>query len=270
MKTPINSAYGLTSAKFDNPFRDIRNKDNIVAKRGGLFMIDLMNEVKNLGFTVAHIKTDSIKIPNATPEIIDYVMKFGEKYGYTFEHEATYEKMCLVNDAVYIAKYATPEKCKELYGYVPGDCKDHGGEWTATGTQFAVPYVFKKLFSKEPIEFSDLCETKSVGTCIYLNMNTDIPNEEVKSEGMQFIGKVGGFTPMKKGYGGYLLRESVDKEGNKKYGFVNGTKGYYWLESDMVKDLNREEYIDRTIYNELVNDAVKTIEKYGDFERFVG
>jgi hypothetical protein len=270
LKTPINSGYGLTSAQFENPFRDVRNKDNIVAKRGALFMIDLMKEVESLGFTVAHIKTDSIKIPNATPEIIDYVMKFGKKYGYTFEHEATYEKMCLVNDAVYIAKYATPEKCKELYGYVPGDCNDHGGDWTATGTQFQVPYVFKKLFSKEPIEFKDLCETKSVSSCMYLNMNTDIPNEQVTAEDMQFIGKVGSFCPMKKGYGGNLLREAVDKKsGDKKYGFVNGTKGYYWLESDMVKELNREEYIDRTVYNELVNDAIKTIEKYGDFEQFV-
>jgi energy-coupling factor transporter ATP-binding protein EcfA2 len=270
LKTPINSAYGLTSASFDNPFRDTRNKDNIVAKRGALFMIDLMKEVQSLGFTVAHIKTDSIKIPNATPEIINYVMTFGKKYGYEFEHEATYEKMCLVNDAVYVAKYATEEKCKKLYPYVPGDNMEHGGEWTATGTQFQVPYVFKKLFSKEPIEFSDLCETKSVSSCMYLNMNTDIPNEEVKVENMQFIGKVGGFTPMKKGYGGYLLREAVDKKtGEKKYGYVNGTKGYYWLESDMVKELNKEEYIDRTIYNELVNDAVKTIEKYGDFGRFI-
>ena len=52
-------------------------------------MIDLKNEVQKRGFTVAHVKTDSIKIPNATPEIIDFVMEFGAAYGYTFEHEAT-------------------------------------------------------------------------------------------------------------------------------------------------------------------------------------
>lgn len=45
LKTAINSVYGLTSASFDNPFRDPRNIDNIVAKRGALFMIDLKNEV---------------------------------------------------------------------------------------------------------------------------------------------------------------------------------------------------------------------------------
>lgn len=68
-------------------------------------MRTLQDEVQQRGFTVAHIKTDSIKIPGATPEIIDFCMKFAEKYGYQFEHEATYEKMCLVNNAVYIARY---------------------------------------------------------------------------------------------------------------------------------------------------------------------
>ena len=114
LKTAINSVYGLTFASFSNAFKDPRNIDNIVAKRGALFMIELKYEVMKRGFKVAHIKTDSIKIPNATPEIIQFVMDFGREYGYTFEHEATYEKMCLVNDAVYIAKYKDPNKCKEL------------------------------------------------------------------------------------------------------------------------------------------------------------
>lgn len=179
LKTAINSVYGLTAAGFDNPFRDRRNKDNIVAKRGALFMIDLKFAVQEKGFTVAHIKTDSIKIPDATPAIIDFVMKFGERYGYFFEHEATYDRMCLVNNAVYIAKYATEEKCQELYGYVPGDNKKKGGQWTATGAQFAVPYVFKTLFSKEPICFEDMCETKSVTSALYLDTNEGLPNVEM-------------------------------------------------------------------------------------------
>ena len=104
-KIAINSVYGLTSARFENSFKDPRNIDNIVAKRGALFMIDLKHAVQQKGFQVVHIKTDSIKIPNATPEIIQFVMDFGAqpKYGYEFEHEATYSKFCLVNDAVYIA-----------------------------------------------------------------------------------------------------------------------------------------------------------------------
>jgi hypothetical protein len=83
--------------------------------------------------------------------------------------------MCLVNDAVYIAKYASKEKCESLYGYIPGDNKKHPKEWTATGTQFAVPYVFKKLFSKEEILFEDMCETKSVTSALYLDMDESIP-----------------------------------------------------------------------------------------------
>ena len=64
-KIVINIVYGLTSAKFPNPFRDNRNKDNIVAKRGALYMIDLKHDLIDNNFKVVHIKTDSVKIPNA-------------------------------------------------------------------------------------------------------------------------------------------------------------------------------------------------------------
>lgn len=172
LKIAINSVYGLTSARFDNPFRDPRNENNIVALRGALFMKTLMDNVIAKGFKVAHIKTDSIKIPDATPEIIQYCMDFAKQYGYTFEHEATYDRMCLVNDAVYIAKYKDADECKKKYGYIPEDNQAESGKWTATGTQFQIPYVFKKCFSHESIEFGDLCETKEVkNSAIYLNMN---------------------------------------------------------------------------------------------------
>ena len=247
LKIVINSVYGYTTATFANPFKDERNVDNIVAKRGALFMINLKHEVQKRGFKVAHIKTDSIKIPNATPEIIKFVMDYGKKYGYTFEHEATYEKMCLVNDAVYIAKYYDGK---------------HAGEWTATGTQFQVPYVFKTLFSKEPIEFEDMCETKSVSTNLYLDMNEKFANDE---HDYHFVGKVGLFCPIKSGRGGgELLRE---KDG--KYYAATGTKGYRWLESEMVKVLKKEDDIDKSYYERLVNEAIKTISQYGDFEWFV-
>ena len=251
LKTAINSVYGLTSASFDNPFHDPRNKDNIVAKRGALFMIDLKHAVQERGFTVAHIKTDSIKIPNATPEIIQFVMDFGRRYGYTFEHEATYDRMCLVNDAVYIAKYKEP----------------HNGEWTATGAQFAVPYVFKKLFSREKIEFEDMCETKAVSSALYLDTNEGLPEDE---HDYHFVGRVGLFCPIKPGCGGgELVREGTDKEGNVKYSSATGAKGYRWLESETVQLLGKEKDIDRSYYDGLVDDAVETISKYGDFERFV-
>ena len=267
LKTAINSVYGLTSASFPNPFRDPRNIDNIVAKRGALFMTDLKYEVQERGFTVAHIKTDSIKIPDATPEIIEFVMRLGERYGYTFEHEATYEKMCLVNNAVYIAKYAKADKCEAMYGYIPGDNKKHGGEWTATGEQFAVPYVFKTLFSKEPIEFEDMIETFSVASSLYLDMNESLPEGE---HDYRFIGKVGAFCPIKPGHeGGELLREGVDKNGNIKYDAATGSKGYRWLEAEMVKVLGKEDDIDISYYTKLVDAAKDSISTYGDFEWFV-
>ena len=275
LKIAINSVYGLTSAKFTNPFRDIRNTDNIVAKRGALFMVNLKHAVQNKGFTVAHIKTDSIKIPNATSDIIKFVVEYGKLYGYNFEHEATYDRMCLVNDAVYIARYATMERCADLYGteYMSSNkdiCKDnskHPYAWTATGTQFQVPYVFKTLFSKETIEFEDLCETKSVTSSLYLDMNEGLAEDE---HSYHFIGKVGQFCPIKEGCGGgVLLRESENKKTSEKsYSAATGSKGYRWLESEMVKQLEKEADINRDYYNILVDEAVKTVSQYGDFERF--
>ena len=244
LKIVINSVYGLTSAKFDCKFKDPRNVDNIVAKRGALFMIDLKHEVQDRGFTVAHIKTDSIKIPNATQEIIDFVMEFGKRYGYTFEHEATYSKLCLVNQAVYVAR-------------------DAFGLWTATGAQFQVPYVFKTLFSGEPIEFRDLCEAKTVTSALYLDMNEDL---EEDMHDYHFVGKAGLFCPMLPGTGGGLLLRQT-KDGG--FAAATGTKGFRWMESEMVKELGKEKDIDLSYYKNLVDDAVKEISLYGDFEWFV-
>ena len=285
LKIVINSVYGLTKAGFKNPFRDSRNVDNIVAKRGALFMINLKHEVQRRGFTVAHIKTDSIKIPNATQEIIDFVTRYGKLYGYNFEHEATYDRMCLVNDAVYIAKYKDGK---------------HAGEWTATGTQFAVPYVFKKLFSHEGIQFKDLCETKSVSKgSIYLDMNEALPDVsaleaeyekarkkyrdgKLSDTSMQeiadrllpqieeghsyiFVGRVGLFTPIKKGRGGGILLRNQDD----KYYAVTGSSGYRWLVSEVVVANGLQDAVDESYYISLVDAAIDTISQYGDFERFV-
>ena len=288
LKIAINSVYGLTSASFDNPFRDIRNKNNIVALRGALFMRTLQDEVQSRGFTVAHIKTDSIKIPDATPEIIQFCMDFAKQYGYTFEHEATYDRMCLVNDAVYIAKYKDGKRA---------------GEWTATGTQFQVPYVFKSLFSKEEIKFEDLCETKEVKTALYLDMNENLPDvsewerlerlrkvsgfewskkdtefanrysyltdeqldaEIAKGHNYRFIGKVGLFCPIKPGCGGGILLAQRDD----KYYAATGSSGYRWLESEVVKKLNKEDDIDISYYDSLAQAAIETISQYGDFNEF--
>ena len=172
------------------------------------------------------------------------------------------------------------------------------GKWTATGAQFAVPYVFKTLFSKEAITFDDLCETKSVKSAIYLDMNEKLPDvtaEEKEldkvekkfkkgeiSEGeyrtivdslkdkiatghdYKFVGKIGNFCPVLPGNGGGLLV----RDQNGKFYNVTGSTGYRWLESELVRGVN-ENCIDRSYYNSLVDAAVDTISQYGDFEWFV-
>lgn len=287
LKIAINSVYGLTAAKFENPFRDPRNKDNIVAKRGALFMIDLRHAVEEQGYKVIHIKTDSIKIANPDDYILNFIVERGKRYGYNFEVEHIFDRICLVNNAVYIAKLAD-------------DDPEDPGKWTATGTQFAVPYVFKTLFSKEPIQFNDMCETKNsaVGP-IYLDMNESYPDvtaEEKQFKNLEskykkgelsdtlfenecaslrerieaghnyiFVGKVGLFCPIKPGCGGGTLVCKRDE----KYSAITGTKGYRWLESEIVKQNGKEDDIDKSYYNKLVDDAVSTISEFGDIEWFI-
>lgn len=289
LKLVINSVYGYTSAKFENLFRDPRNIDNIVAKRGALFMVWLKNVVQELGFQVVHIKTDSIKIPNATPEIIEAVMECGKKYGYDFEIEGTYKKFCLVNDAVYVAQ-------------------DEDETWHATGAQFQHPYVFKRLFSGEGIDFKDLCEKKQVkeGVMYLDDINLDLYGDEYipelveidqenKTEGMlvldhdgrrYHVGRTGLFVPVSEELGGKLIRIKDDKEFA-----VQGTKGYRWVEAEMLKTLKPaalermtfervEDAVEGTgsiadvinleYFENLAEKAINTIEKFGKYEDLIG
>jgi len=250
LKIIINIVYGLTSATFDSPFRDKRNKDNIGAKRGALFMVDLQHAVQDRGYRVVHIKTDSIKIADADEEIIDFVFKFGEKYGYTFEHEKTYEKFCLVNDAVYIARTGPAEKA----------------QWTAVGTQFKVPYVFKTLFSGDPVLRQDLGETKQVSKgSIHLGY---------EDGSMKFVGRTGRFVPIvcDGTIGGKLIRVHDGKEyavtGTKR----PGKEGHYlWVEQEVADHLPSDKFeVDMSYFERLADEAKATIEKFGDFEEFVG
>ena len=190
---------------------------------------------------------------------------------------------------MYIARFKEPEIDKKT-----------GEEiwWTATGDQFAVPYVFKTLFSKKPIEPKDLCETFAVQQgALYLDMNEKLPDvsmyekelekledkykkgtlSDVLFESManelnekiqegheyQFVGRTGQFCPIKPGRGGGVLYR-VD---NDKYYAAAGTTGYRWLESEMIIGSN-EDAIDVSYYRKLVDDAIDTISQYGDFEWF--
>ena len=235
LKIALNIVYGFTAARFDNPFRDVRNRDNVVAKRGALFMIDLKHALQTLGCNPIHFKTDSVKIASYEKGDIEFIQQFGEKYGYTFSVEGVYEKFVLINDAVSIGKI--------------------NNVWDAVGARFARPYVYKTLFSKEPIEFDDLTETRSVkkGT-IYIET----------AEGMTFIGRVGMFCPMKTS-GGILYRV----QGDKNYA-VTGTKGYKWLPAEVVRELGKEDDIDMSYFEAAVDEALEKIAAFGDPNIFIG
>ena len=242
LKTAINSVYGLTSAKFDNKLRDPKNVDNIVAKYGALFMITLKHKVQEMGYTVVHIKTDSIKISNVDDNIKKFIMDFGKKYGFTFEHEATYSKMCIVDDAQYVAYEveADGEKLKEPF-------------WTVTGAKFAPPYLFKNLFTHEEVVFDDYPEIKSVSdAAIYISTDgTD-----------KFIGRIGSFVAVKEGYGGELVRVKGDKRSA-----VTGTKGYLWNESEIIR--KHPDRLDLDYYRNECDKAIEAINEYYPFDDFV-
>lgn len=288
LKIVINSVYGLTAAKFQNKFKDPRNVDNWVAKRGALFMETLRRKVQAMGAKVIHIKTDSIKVVEPTKEVEDFIINYGKSFGYNFEVESIYDRICLVNDAVYIAQ-CSEDACNG----------DEAGKWTATGAQFQHPYVFKTLFSQEKVEFADLCETRQVKTDIWLDMNegmedvtqyekellkiekklkTDPFSDELISErdklkeliakghNYQFIGRVGLFCPILPGKGGGLL---MRKGTDNKYTSVSGSKGYRWLEASRVAELNYQENIDMGYFRDLASVAMETVDKFGSFEQFV-
>lgn len=241
LKIVINTVYGLTAASFPNRFRDVNNIDNIVAKRGALFMMDLRQFIQDMGFEVVHIKTDSVKVPNADANLIEAVKDFGSTYGYSFEHEATYDKFCLVNDAVYIAHYGWAAKEKKI------------GTWEATGAQFQHPSVFKSLFTHTPENNEDFVEVKQVMKgAMYLVW----PDSGEK----QFVGRFGAFVPILNGRA--LVRIDGEKEGA-----VTGTKGYLWEIADVAFSQGYD--IDRNYFEELKQDAIATIEKYGSFSEFV-
>lgn len=239
LKIVINIVYGLTAAHFDNPFRDPRNKDNIVAKRGALFMVDLVKALEERGVHVLHVKTDSIKVAKPSQETRDFIFEFGKKYGYEFEVEDTFQSLCLVNDAVYIAL-------------------DYDGKWHATGAQFADPYVFKTLFSHERLEFDDVTIKKTVTTSIHMNTGTDEEPE------MRYIGRSGAFVPVCQG-GGTLWRE---KDG--KYYALAGTKGYRFVEAETMKEVGLDGPIDYSYFRALSDKARDTIAKWCDPATFCG
>lgn len=309
LKVVVNSVYGMTFSTHNFRCRDDRNIDNIVAKRGSLFMINLRYLVQKMGYTVLHCKTDSIKVQHPDKKVYDFIMEYGKKFGYNFEIEHKFEKICLVNKAVYIAKVTEDDpEWLDACEKAKKDNKPVPTRWTATGTQFAVPYVFKSLFSKEPIEFKDFCEKKKVQGVIYKDMNEELEDvslyERVKKtrDKIDRDVKVTNKARIEAEEYSYLSEEELDAEiakghnymfvgkvGNfvpikpgcnggilyryddKKdmYAAVTGTDGYRWEEAEIIQKTNRQQDIDESYHQNLADKAAEAINTYGDFEWFV-
>jgi hypothetical protein len=212
-------------------------------------MIELKHYLQEEGYTVAHIKTDSVKIPNATPDILAKVISFGGLYGYKFEHEGTYDKFCLVNDAVYVAG-VKPVPWEEPFPDI---------EWTAVGAQFQHPYVFKKLFTRDDISFDDMCEARSVVKgAMYLDYDHPVEPDYTK---MRHVGKTGQFVPVhEKGAKLYRVHDG-------KYYAVAGTKKHFWIEAHVART-KEDLKIDTSYFENLKDSAIETIEKFGNFREF--
>ena len=206
-------------------------------------MITLKHKLQDMGYTVVHIKTDSIKVANYDEKVKQFIFDFGKQYGFTFEHEATYSKMCIVDDAQYIAYEveADGERLERPF-------------WTATGAKFAAPYLFKNLFSHEPIEFNDFPETKSVSDAAIYSINDN---------GVEtFIGRIGSFVCVKPEYGGTLVRVKGESRSA-----VTGTKGLYWAETNVIRDYPDRLNLD--YYRAQCDNAVATINQSYPFDEFV-
>lgn len=291
LKIIINIVYGMTSAPWPNKFKDPRNIDNCIAKRGALFMLMLKHEVQSKGYQVAHIKTDSIKIVNGDKAIIDYCMKRANEFGYTFEHEHTYSRMALLNRATVIAEIGWPE--------------DEKGKWEAIGAQFGKktnPYVYKTLLSKDEVHEEDFFTTKEVKTAIYLDdqyigknaqIYASVTGREISRTQPSNVAQMIQSRWIKPKY--LLQRESqgltpAQLEETKKRkiaaelgldynevdyiisnGFpdtivdkrvaVTGTTGYRW---ELASNYKGFDDIDMTYYHQLVHEAVNDVFSVGD------
>ena len=195
------------------------------------------------------MKTDSIKLPDPSPDTVEFVMEYGRKYGYTFELESVYDRFCIVDKANYIAH---------------GQEGEHAGEWTATGKFFARPYPYKYLFTHEPIGIKDMSEVLGVhkGEGIYLLSEDRVVDFEATNNPvlLQYVGKIGRFTPVLSGIGGGVLL----REANGAFHALQGTKGYLWMETESLENREDHAYDNHEYYMQQVEECLDRIKETAD------
>ena len=68
-----------------------------------------------------------------------------------------------------------------------------------------------------------------------------------------------------------MKKQKIEQEtkGEIKYNAVGGTKGYRWLESEVVETNHKEKDIDMSYFTRLAWDARASIDEYGDVNMFL-
>ena len=117
------------------------------------------------------------------------------------------------------------------------------GTWEVVGAQFAEPYVYKTLLTKEEVEDEDFAVVKEVkNAAIYLGDN--------------FVGRLARVYASISG-------QEMTRRTDDKTGAVSGTKGYLWRTFD---DYRGAKDVDMTYYDSLVKKAEEAINSVGDID----
>jgi hypothetical protein len=99
-------------------------------------------------------------------------------------------------------------------------------------------------------------------SAIYLDYDESLSEDQ---HDYRFVGRVGLFCPIKPGCGGAKMMRSANEV---KFDAVNGTKGYRWLEAEVVKKADKVDDIDISYYEDQCDTAKETIQPYVDFDWF--
>ena len=62
---------------------------------------------------------------------------------------------------------------------------------------------------------------------------------------------------------------SFSENGNPKYAAAEGTKGWRWKETEVVKSLNQKEQINMEYWRQKIDDVIATLSEYGDVDKFL-
>jgi energy-coupling factor transporter ATP-binding protein EcfA2 len=266
IKEFCNQGYGIFAATFSTRARNPHDNGNPVANFSACTVVRGVEAAIEAGGSVKHVKTDSLKMPAVTRQVLDAVFASAEKVGQKFEVEDIYQKFLLLNKSEYAA-FAQSDK-----------------QWHFRGKKFLRPYIRKCLFTGEPMVFDDYCETISSQGTLYL-VNPDNPSDS------EHIGKVGRFIPMPNAASGgrTLVTERVLANGNKvleeaddvsnndecpdgepafAYSAPSGTKGWLWVEKEAYilaygEDLT---HIDHSYYEHMQKAVIDEINAITPFD----